>query len=348
MAQVYTQRTELRDYKGETLAHYCGTQYGANRLCTADGKTPLCNHSLFTVSRLAVDGVTLKGAHPPVIKNKLVHTSMQQWDAQFKLVNDSDPEKVTKRVKRALEERDDDAVAAHDAHPDCYGLQDFHTQATSKTRKASTNTVFDVRGHPVIIGDVMLGLKWEGDDFRFVLRVPRQVLMKSEHYDYQDEGANYDAVPTVPANHWEQIEKEGTWYDSLSLRNNCYVAVGYVRIVQGDKKQQPKFEDPFFLVMKQVPTDADPMCPSYEDNCDVVFVPRHVEGQSSVLVSDLPSAHAIMNFIAFNRDHSRWMQVCYMEPLWVFSGKYCLHTTQCHVACYMFRVAIEQTHVAIV
>ena len=251
-------------------------------------------------------------------------------------------------MKRALDERDDDAVAPHDAHPDCYGLQDFHTQATSKTRKASTNTVFDVRVHPVIIGDVMLGLKWEGDDFRFVLRVPRQVLVQSEHYDYQDEGANYDAVPTVHSNHWQQIEEQGQWFDSESLRNNCYIAVGYVRIVQGDKKQKQKFEDPFFLVMKQVPTDAHPMCPSYEDNCDVVFVPRHVKGQSSVLVSDLPSAHAIQNFLAFNRDHSRWMQVCYMEPLWVFSGKHCLHTTQCHVACYMFRVAIEQTHVAVV
>ena len=94
MAQVYNQRTELREYEGQTLAHYLGTQYGSNRFCTADGKTPLCNHSLLTVSRLAVDGVTLKGAHPPEIKNKFVHASMQQWDAQFKLVNDSDADKV--------------------------------------------------------------------------------------------------------------------------------------------------------------------------------------------------------------------------------------------------------------
>ena len=148
-------------------------------------------------------------------------------------------------------------------------------------------------------------MKWEGENCRFVLRVPRQVLMKSEHYDYQDEGANYDAVPTVPANHWEQIEQEGTWHDSLSLRNNCYVAVGYVRIVQGNKKLKPTFEDPFFLVMKQVPIDADAMCPSYDNDCDVVFVPRHMEGQSSVLVSDLPSGHAILNFLAFNREDSR-------------------------------------------
>jgi len=314
LAQFYTQRTELRDNKGETLAHYCGTQYGANRLCTADGKTPLCNHSLFTVTRLAADGVTLKGAHPPLIKGKLVHTSMQQWNSQFKLVNDTDPEKVTKRVTRALSQLDDDAVAAHDAHPDCYGLQDFHTQPTSDRRRLSTNTVFDVRGDAVIIRDVMLGLVWDGDDARFVLRVARQV--QSKHYDYQDAVANYDAVPTVPSNHWKAIESKGRWETSQSLRNNCYRAVGFVRIVEGDDKSQPVFEDPFFLVMLKVPEDADPMSPSFKDDCDVFFVPRHERGQSSLLVSDLPSPHGIHNFLAFNRDHSRWMQVCSMEPLW--------------------------------
>jgi len=48
---------------------------------------------------------------------------MRQWNSQFKLVNDTDPEKVTKRVSRALQELEDDAVAAHDAHPDCYGYK---------------------------------------------------------------------------------------------------------------------------------------------------------------------------------------------------------------------------------
>jgi len=340
------QRTELRENQGETLAHYCGTQYGANRLCTADGKTPLRNHSLFNVKRLAMDGVTLAGAHPPQIKGKLVHLTPQQWNAQFKLVHETDPSRMAKRAATAASQHGAVTIAAPHTHPDCYLIQDFHTEPTSERRRLHTNTVFNVRGNAVIIGDVMLGLVWDGDDARFVLRVARQV--QSKHYDYQDAVANYDAVPTVPNNHWLEIEGKGQWEGSLSLRNNCYRAVGYVRIVEGDNQSQPAFEDPFFLVMKQVPTDADPMCPSYKDNCDVFFVPRHVKGQSSVLVSDLPSAHAIQNFLAFNRDHSRWMQVCYMEPLWVFSGKYCLHTMQCHVACYMFRVAIEQTHVAIV
>jgi len=257
-----------------------------------------------------MDGVTLKGAHPPEIKNKFVHTSMQEWDAQFKLVNDSDPDKVTKREKRASQERQDDAVAHHEPHPDCYGLQDFHTQATSQTRNASTKHVFDVRGHPVIVGDVMLGLHWKGDAFRFVLRVPREVLVKSKHYDYQDAGAISNAVPTVLASHWEQIVQEGSWHDSLLLRNNCYVAVGYVRIVPGAGKKKPTMEDPFFLVMKQVPIVAQAMCPKYDKNCNVVFVPRHVQGQSMVLASDLPSGHAIANFLAFNQEDSRWKQVC--------------------------------------
>ena len=64
-AQFFTQSTELRDNEGETLAHYCGTQYGAHRLYTTDGKMPLRDHALLVVRWLAMDGVRLAGAHPP-------------------------------------------------------------------------------------------------------------------------------------------------------------------------------------------------------------------------------------------------------------------------------------------
>jgi len=310
------QRTELRENQGETLAHYCGTQYGANRLCTADGKTPLRNHSLFNVKRLAMDGVTLAGAHPPQIKGKLVHLTPQQWNAQFKLVHETDPSRMAKRAATAASQHGAVTIAAPHTHPDCYLIPDFHTEPTSERSRLRTNTVFDVRGDAVIIGDVMLGLVWDGDDAGLVLRVPRRVLVESKHYQYQDAVANYGEVPTVPSNHWKAIDSQGQWETSQSLLNNCYRAVGFVRIVEGDDKSQPLFDDPFFLVMLAVPEDADPLSPSFKDDCDVFLVPRHERGQSSLLVSDLPSAHGIKNFLAFNRDHSRWMQVCSMEPLW--------------------------------
>ena len=170
----------------------------------------------------------------------------------------------------------------------------------------------------MIIGDVMLGLVWDGDVVGMVLRVPRTILVESKHYEYQDAAANYYDVPLVPSNHWVEIDRQGRWESSQSLQNKCYRAVGFVRIVEGDDKSQPVFEDPFFLVMLAVPDDADPLSPGFKDDCDVFFVPRHERGQSSLLVSDLPSPHGIHNFLAFNRDHSRWMQVCYMEPLWCF------------------------------
>ena len=72
--------------------------------------------------------------------------------------------------------------------------------------------------------------------------------------------------------------------------------------------------------MHEVPEDADPFNPGFKDDCDVFFVPRHESGQFSLLVSDLPSAHAINHFRAFARDHSRWMQVCTVKP-WVFCVK---------------------------
>jgi len=237
------QRTELRENQGETLAHYCGTQYGANRLCTADGKTPLCNHGLFGVKRLAVDGVTLAGAHPPQIKGKLVHLTLQQWNSMFKLVHETDTQKMAKRVATALSQQKAETITAPPTHPDCYVMPHFHTEPTSEKRMLQTNTVFDVRGDAVIIGDVMLGVVWDGDYARPVLRVPRQALVHSKHYDYKHAvAANYDAVPTVPNNHWAAIESKGQWETSQSLQNNCYRAVGFVRIVEGDDQSKPVFE----------------------------------------------------------------------------------------------------------
>jgi len=354
VAQFFTQSTELRENKGETLAHYCGTQYGANRLCTADGKIPLRNHSLFVVKRLAMDGVTLAGAHPLEIKGKFVHLTLQQWNAQFKLVHETDAAKMAKRAATAANQHGTVKFAAPHTHPDCYLIPDFHTEPTSERNRLRTNSVFDVRGDAVIIGDVMLGLVWDGDVVGMVLRVPRTILVESKHYEYQDAAANYYDVPSVPSNHWAEIDRQGRWETSQSLQNKCYRAVGFVRIVLGDDESQPQFDDPFFLVMLEVPEDADPLNPGFKDDCDVFFVPRHESGQFSLLVSDLPSAHAINHFRAFNRDHSRWMQVCSVKP-WLFCVKLCdrlpsLHldhveNIESHVAIHMFHVAMYHIHV---
>ena len=342
------QRTQLRENTGETLAHYCGTQHGAKRLWSADGRTPLSHHCLLTVKRMAVDQVTLAGAHPPHIKGKLVFLTLQQWNSMFKLVHTTDPQKMAKRVATAVSHQKAETIAAPSTHPECCVTPHFHTQPTSEKRLSQTNTVFDVRGDAVIKGDVMLGVVWDGDYARVVLRVPREALDRSKHYDYKTAvAADYDTVPTVPNNVWKAIEGLGGWQTSQSLENKCYRAVGFVRIVEGDDQTKPEFEDPFFLVLVRVCESPEDISPRFQDDCDVYFVPRHEHGQPSFMLSDLPSQHGILNLLAFNRKHSTWMQVCYTEPLCccVCSSR---HTVESHVACHMFHVTVQHIHVAIV
>jgi len=230
LAQFFNQSQELRDNKGETFAHYCGTQYGAHRLYTTDGKMPLRDHALLVVKWLAMDGVRLAGAHPPEIKGKFVDVNPQEWAAMFKLVHETDSQKMAKRADTAAKQHATLKLNPPLTHPDCVLMPEFHNEATSAKNKMRTNSVFDVRGDAVIIGDVLLGLFWAGDPVTMVLRLPRNKLVATKWFEYQDAAANHYDVPSVPNNHWEEIVQEGRWESTQSLHNKCYRAVGFVRI----------------------------------------------------------------------------------------------------------------------
>ena len=85
-AQFYEQGDEMRTVDGQPFAHYRGTQHGAQRLCTMDGKTVLAPHALFTVKEFELDKVLLVGAHPPELKGKYVEVTLSQWAHMFKMV----------------------------------------------------------------------------------------------------------------------------------------------------------------------------------------------------------------------------------------------------------------------
>ena len=76
--QFHEQDEVLRNGDGQTLAHYHGTQFGAKRLSTVDGKLLLAAHSLFKVVEFAFDGVKLVGAFPPELNNKYVDLTIAQ------------------------------------------------------------------------------------------------------------------------------------------------------------------------------------------------------------------------------------------------------------------------------
>ena len=308
------QRTQLRENTGETLAHYCGTQHGAKRLWIADGKVPLSHHCLLIVKRMAVDQVTLAGLHPTHIKGKLVFLTLQQWNSMFKLVHTTTPDTLAKRMETAVSQSE--TIAAPATHPECCVTPHFHTQETSKKRMSQTHTVFDVRGDAVTKGDVMLGVVWDGEPVRALLSVPCDVLDASKLYDYNTAvAAGYDTVPTMPNNVWKAVEGLGEWQTTQSLQNKCYRAVGFVRIVQGTDQSEPEFPDPFFVVLVRVCESPHDTSARILGDRAVYFVPRHEHGQPSLMLSDLPSEQGISNMLAFNGEHSTWMQVRRTQPL---------------------------------
>ena len=131
-----------------------------------------------------MDGVRLAGAHPPEIKGKFVDVKPQQWAAMLKLVHETDSQKMAKRADTAAKQHASLKLSAPQTHPDCVLMPEFHNEATSAKNRMRTNSVFDVRGDAVIIGDVLLGLLWAGDPVTMVLRVPRKKLVESKWFEY--------------------------------------------------------------------------------------------------------------------------------------------------------------------
>jgi len=308
------QRTELRENLGQTHAHYCGTQFGAQRLWIADGKIALSHHSLFKVKRMAVDQVTLAGVQPRNVKDKLVFLTLQQWNSMFKLVHTTTADELAKRMTTAI--NNSETIAAPGTHPESCVTPHFHTEETSKKRISKTQTVFDVRGDAVTQGDVMLGVVWDGEPVSALLSVPRDVLDASKLYDYNTAvAAKYDTVPTMTNDKWQAVVGLGEWQTTQSLQNKCYRAVGFVRIVQGTDQSEPEFPDPFFVVLVRVcERPLDTTARILGDGA-VYFVPRHEHGQPSLMLSDLPSQQGISNMLDFIDERSTWMQVRRTQPL---------------------------------
>jgi len=292
------------------LAHYCGTQYGAKRLYTLDGKVGLRDHCLLRVTKLAMDGVRLTGAHPTEIEGKYVDITLQEWTTMFKLVNETDPSLMAKRARLAASKHAEMKLQKLVIHPDCFMIAAMHIEATSSRNNKRTNAVFDVRGDAVIIGDVMLGLCWPEEPATTMLSVTRKQLTGTEWFVQQDAAANHFDGGTVTNDNWSEITELGNWQTTDSLRNKCCRAVGFIRVVYGADTGEASHEDPFFLVMNVVTPEVDSATPDMASDCEVLFVPRHCGGQASLLISDLPTTLAVHAFREFAADHSRWIQVC--------------------------------------
>ena len=172
---------------------------------TLDGKVGLRDHCLLRVTSLAMDGVRLTGAHPSEIRGRYVDITLQEWTTMFKLVNDTNPLKMEKRAKLAAVKHAQLSVQNLVIHPDCLMIAAMHIEETSIRNDLRTNTVFNVRGDAVIIGDVMLGLCWPEEDASIMLSVTCRQLTGTDWFDQLDVAANHFDTGTVTNDNWSQI-----------------------------------------------------------------------------------------------------------------------------------------------
>lgn len=304
------QADELRTSFGETVAHYCGTQYGAKQLYTVDGTVMLRDHCLLLVIELAMSGVRLAGLHPKEIRGKYVDVNLQTWIVMFKIVNEIEPKKMDKRAELAEAKHLEKAWRKPEVHPDCMLSGHKHIEDTSAKNKNRTNAVFDVRGDPVILGDVMLGLSWPDAPLTCMLSVSRAHLNGTNWFAGKDANANHFDVGAMNNDDWSAIIDLGTWQGTTSLNKKCCRAVGFIRVVPGADTGACSHEDPFFMVVTVVTDAMESEMPDTALHSEVLFVPRHHAGQVSLLISDLPTPLAVDVFREFAANHSTWMQVC--------------------------------------
>lgn len=136
----------------------------------------LSEHSLFKVTEFALDGVRLTGAYPPEVQGKYVDLTLTEWDTMFKLVTETVPEQVQKRAQLAAIQHAKLALLTPKTHPNCLIMSAMHVEPTSSRNNGRANTVFDVRGRAVVLGDVMLGLIWQDTPVLTMLSVSRENL----------------------------------------------------------------------------------------------------------------------------------------------------------------------------
>ena len=157
--QFQEQSAVLRNGVGQSFAHYHDTQFGAKRVSTVDGKVVLTAHSLLTVEEFAFDGVRLRGAFPEEIQGKYVDLTIVQWNTMFKIVHDLKPDHA-RRLERAEEHYKLYPQPTATTHPSYQIVAAMLCQSTSLQMRMRVNTVFDVRGTAVRVGDSVCGMTW--------------------------------------------------------------------------------------------------------------------------------------------------------------------------------------------
>jgi len=254
-------------------------QYGAQRLHCTDGSSVLSTHSLFVVQEFAVDKVRLVGVHPSTVKGRYVDMPLDQWEVMFKIVSGEAAEHEH-RILRADAHFKETADLVTTTHPAYMIVPALHREETSVRMNKKTDTVFDVRGQPILQGDFVRGCLWPNDVPAGMHSVKLSDLQQFTGMLRTGSGDSQSPVGSVSLEAYRSLVEKGDLQLTSHLDKQCMRVMGFLRIEPDKDSDEPMaMKDPLFAVMHVLTTAVNPVINQLKGASQMLLVPRHHSGQ---------------------------------------------------------------------
>ena len=180
--------------------------------CAPWTASKLAPHVLFTVKEFGLDTVLLVATHPPDLKGKYVEVMMPQWAHMFKMVNDKKGNHDNSlRVLRVEQHDDGLKVLPPKTHPGFDIVLAMQIEDTTPRMDSQTNTAFNVRGTPVVPGDVVRFVFWPDTDNMMHLVVSAEDLKATKTSIGDATSNSFSKTCSMPQEEWRQLTEQGIW-----------------------------------------------------------------------------------------------------------------------------------------
>ena len=185
--------------------------------------------------------------------------------------------------------------------------------------KNRTNTAFDVRGTPLVLGDFVRGIEWADTDTMTILRVTMEDLSKPPWYLPDSADNTASQACSMTAEQWRSLTAAGTWQTTTVVDKACMRVMCYIKIVPDEAETQLAINDPFFTVVHMTGTTANPDITKLSADSTMLLLPRNPSGQPYLVTSDLPATAAMETMRRFAHAKSTMILVraCMLRFTWL-------------------------------
>jgi len=169
-----------------------------------------------------------------------------------------------------------------------------HREPTSVRMNKKTNTVFDVRGQPVLQGDFVRGCLWPNDEPAGMFSVDLSDLQQLTGMLRTGSGDLQSPVASVSLEAYRGLVHKGHMQLTSNLDKLCMRVMGFLRIEPDkDSEELMAMKDPLFAVVHVLTTAVNPVIDKLDPASRMLLVPRHHSGQWYFVKSGLTGPAAI-------------------------------------------------------